>query len=133
MTKEDIIMLAIQTGQAIKNSELMEAYEAASKKYSMDRELQSKISEYNADQEALAQESAKEDANEYITKALSERMEELYAEITHNDNFETFAKLQDEIRALIDEVNSVIMAQVTGHDENEGGCTGNCASCGGCH
>ena len=27
MNKEDIIMLAVQTGQAIKNSELMEKYE----------------------------------------------------------------------------------------------------------
>ena len=133
MTKEDIIMLAVQTGQAIKNSELMEKYDEASEKYSADAVLQAKIREYNADQEALAQESAREEPNEVITKALSERMEELYADITHNENFELFARLQDEIRGLLDEVNGIITAQITGHDEASGGCTGDCSHCGGCH
>ena len=126
-------MLAVQTGQAIKNSELMQKYDEISAAYSADAELQEKVREYNADQEALAQEGAKEEPNEFITKALSERLEELYADITHNENFEAFAKIQDEVRALIDEVNSVIMAQVTGHDESDGGCTGDCSHCGGCH
>ena len=132
MNKEDIIMLAVQTGQAIKNSELMEKYDEISAAYSADTELQEKVREYNADQEALAQESAKEDPNEFIVKALSERIEELYSDITHNNNFEAFAKIQDEVRALIDEVNGVIMAQVTGH-ESSGGCSGDCSHCGGCH
>ena len=41
MNKEDIIMLAVQTGQAIKNSELMEKYDDISAMRGMGQSMSS--------------------------------------------------------------------------------------------
>lgn len=132
MDKEMILDSAKKIGRAIKESELMAAYEAAEKKYAEDAALQDKIREYSVQQQALAEESAKSVPNAFLTESLQRRLSALYEEIVGDEVFAAFSQAQDAVRALLNEVNNTIMAEVTG-EQPEGGCTHDCSTCAGCH
>lgn len=132
MDKEMILDSAKKIGRAIKESELMADYEAAEKKYAGDAALQDKIREYSVQQQALAEESAKSVPNAFLTESLQRRLSALYEEIVGDEVFAAFSQAQDAVRALLNEVNNTIMAEVTG-EQPEGGCTHDCSTCAGCH
>ncbi len=135
MEKEQLLALAAQVGEGIKDTDLFKKYKEAEAGYRGNSELQAKIAEYTVQQQALANENAKPDANAFITEQIQKRINSLYADIMHDDSFEQFMSAQDELRLLMDDVNRAIMSRVNGKEdgEEETGCTGNCASCGGCH
>ncbi len=131
MERKDIIALAASVGQAIKNSDIMAEFEEAGEAYDADEELQSMIREYSTNQEALTRAGADETADEILINALSDRIDELYGEISRNEAFERYSKAQDALSALLNEINSVISERAMG-GVSSGGCSGNCSTCGGC-
>lgn len=132
MERAEIIALAEKVGEAIKESELMKAYEEAEKKYSTDEALQTKIREYSIQQQVLAEETAKNPVNEFLVESIQKRLYALYETITADETFVEFSQKQDAVRGLLTEVNNKIMQVVTGEDPN-GGCTHDCSTCSGCH
>ena len=137
MNNNEILALADRLGSEIRASEVYAAYDSADKKYRADNVLQAMIAEYTVQQEALKVEKAKEDSNETVIRAIKERMDDLYAAIMHSDVFEEFMSAQSALSAFLDDVNRAIMNRVKGiEDDGEevssGGCSGNCAACGGC-
>ena len=132
MERNEIIALAEKVGEAIKESELMNAYEAAEKKYASDEALQTKIREYSVQQQVLAEETAKTPVNEFLVETIQKRLFALYETITKDETFVEFSKTQDDLRGLLTDVNNKIMQVVTGEDPN-GGCTHDCSTCSGCH
>ena len=132
MERTEIIALAEKVGEAIKDSELMKAYEEAEKKYSADEALQTKIREYSIQQQVLAEETAKTPVNEFLIESIQKRLYALYETITADETFVEFSQKQDAVRGLLTEVNNKIMQVVTGEDPN-GGCTHDCSTCSGCH
>jgi cell fate (sporulation/competence/biofilm development) regulator YlbF (YheA/YmcA/DUF963 family) len=132
MERTEIIALAEKVGEAIKESELMKAYEEAEKKYSTDEALQTKIREYSIQQQVLAEETAKTPVNEFLIESIQKRLYALYETITADETFVEFSQKQDAVRGLLTEVNNKIMQVVTGEDPN-GGCTHDCSTCSGCH
>ena len=132
MERTEIIALAEKVGEAIKDSELMKAYEEAEKKYSTDEALQTKIREYSIQQQVLAEETAKTPVNEFLIESIQKRLYALYETITADETFVEFSQKQDAVRGLLTEVNNKIMQVVTGEDPN-GGCTHDCSTCSGCH
>jgi cell fate (sporulation/competence/biofilm development) regulator YlbF (YheA/YmcA/DUF963 family) len=132
MERTEIIALAEKVGEAIKESELMKAYEEAEKKYSTDEALQTKIREYSIQQQVLAEETAKTPVNEFLIESIQKRLYALYETITADETFVEFSQKQDAVRGLLTEVNNKIMQVVTGEDP-KGGCTHDCSTCSGCH
>jgi cell fate (sporulation/competence/biofilm development) regulator YlbF (YheA/YmcA/DUF963 family) len=132
MERTEIIALAEKVGEAIKESELMKAYEEAEKKYSTDEALQTKIREYSIQQQVLAEETAKTPVNEFLIESIQKRLYALYETITADETFVEFSQKQDAVRGLLTEVNNKIMQVVTGEDQS-GGCTHDCSTCSGCH
>ena len=132
MERTEIIAFAEKVGEAIKDSELMKAYEEAEKKYSTDEALQTKIREYSIQQQVLAEETAKNPVNEFLVESIQKRLYALYETITADETFVEFSQKQDAVRGLLTEVNNKIMQVVTGGDPN-GGCTHDCSTCSGCH
>ncbi|MBR3964462.1 MAG: YlbF family regulator [Clostridia bacterium] len=132
MERTEIIAFAEKVGEAIKDSELMKAYEEAEKKYSTDEALQTKIREYSIQQQVLAEETAKNPVNEFLVESIQKRLYALYETITADETFVEFSQKQDAVRGLLTEVNNKIMQVVTGEDPN-GGCTHDCSTCSGCH
>ena len=126
-----IIQMAHYIGKAIKESDEMKEYEAAQAAYAADEELQTKVTEYNVQQKAFADESAKTMPNDFLLGAIRKRLEALADEITKAPAYVAFAEAQDKVTAVLAQVNETIMSEVTGEEPHH--CSHDCSSCGGCH
>lgn len=67
----------------------------------------------------------------------SQAMTELQSQIQAIDDIAALTQAREDFSALIDQVNQVLRFIITGQMEEEsgeeGGCTGSCATCAGCH
>ena len=127
----DIFEMATALGDALKQDEKLVALEAARKNYMEDRKLQALVVEYEVQQTAMQKEASRgEDYDTHLIDMIQNRINELYEAITTNETYQALEKAQDEVNALMNKVNGIITARITGQ---EPGCTHNCATCGGCH
>ena len=127
----DIFEMATALGDALKQDEKLIALEAARKNYMEDRKLQALVVEYEVQQTAMQKEATRgEDYDTHLIDMIQNRINELYEAITTNETYQALEKAQDEVNALMNKVNGIITARITGQ---EPGCTHNCATCGGCH
>ncbi|MBQ3484118.1 MAG: YlbF family regulator [Clostridia bacterium] len=55
------------------------------------------------------------------------------AAVDENELIIQLREAQQKYNDLMDNVNRILRLVVTGETEEEGGCSGNCASCSGCH
>lgn len=129
MTK--IIELAHMLGIEISKSDEMKKLAEAKDAFEADRDLQSKMSEYETDRVLLTQEYSKEEADEKLIADLHARIDELATEITANSLYIAFVSAQSEVNALMNEVNEEIKFCITG--ERPSDCTHDCSTCKGCH
>ncbi len=127
----DIFEMASALGDALKQDEKLVALEAARKNYMEDRKLQALVVEYEVQQTAMQKEASRgEDYDTHLIDMIQNRINELYEAITKNETYLALEKAQDEVNALMNKINGIITARITGQ---EPGCTHNCATCGGCH
>jgi cell fate (sporulation/competence/biofilm development) regulator YlbF (YheA/YmcA/DUF963 family) len=127
----DIFEMATALGDALKQDEKLVALEAARKNYMEDRQLQALVIEYEVQQTAMQKEASRgEDYDTHLIDMIQNRINELYEAITKNETYLALEKAQDEVNALMNKINGIITARITGQ---EPGCTHNCATCGGCH
>ena len=77
--------------------------------------------------------SADMDPNE-LAEA-SREMEEAETRMNENEKIRTLKDYRKDFQTMMDNVNQILRLVITGRidDEQGGGCTGNCSSCGGCH
>lgn len=67
-------------------------------------------------------------------KRLSDEMDEAQERLQMMDDIVALTEARGEFTALINQVNQVLQFIVTGRmDDPNGGCSGSCESCGGCH
>ena len=131
MTK--IIELAHKLGEEIAKSEEIVNLEATKGDFQSDKELQDKMSEYEAQRMLLGQEFSKntDEADQKAIADIRARIEELSKEISANEKYQKFAAAQQAMNALMAEVNAEIKFCITGESPAE--CTHDCSTCKGCH
>ena len=130
MTK--IIELAHSLGEEIAKSEEIKTLNAAKEEFDSDKELQSKMSEYETERLLLCQEYAKPEgeADDIAVANLRARVEELTKEIATSPKYIAFAEAQKAMNDLMAQVNAEIKFCITG--ERPTTCTHDCSTCGGC-
>ena len=126
----DIFEMAAALGDALKQDEKLVALEAARKNYESDRQLQTLVIEYEVQQRAMQKEAVDPNCDTHMIDMIQNRINELYEAITQNETYLALEKAQEEVNALMNKINGIITARITGQ---EPGCTHNCATCGGCH
>ena len=131
MTK--IIELAHALGEEIAKSEEIKNLEAAKAAFQTDAELQSKMSEYEAERMLLGQEFSKnpDEADQKAIADLRARIEQLSAEIGSSEKYRAFLNAQQAMNSLMADVNAEIKYCITGERPSE--CTHDCSTCKGCH
>ena len=128
----DIFELAAQLGDTLKQNEKLMALEAARQAYEADREIQNLVIEYRVQQKALQHQAKQEgEVDTHLVDMIQQRIDELYAQISTNEHYAALEAAQNEVNELMNAVNRTITQHITGSPE--GGCTHNCATCGGCH
>jgi cell fate (sporulation/competence/biofilm development) regulator YmcA (YheA/YmcA/DUF963 family) len=127
----EIFELAAELGKKLKDDARLVRLENARKAYEESEEIVKLSMEYAVQQQAIQNEASKEDRDDAVIEQLQERIEALYNEITALPVYKEFEEAQDAVNELMEAVNNTISTQISG--EEPGGCTHNCATCGGCH
>ena len=127
----EIFELAAALGQKLKEDERLIRLEKAHRAYEEDESVNTLSMEYAVQQQAIQNEAAKEDRDDAAITQIEARIEELYNQITGLAVYRELEEAQEAVNALMEAVNNTISAQISG--EEPGGCTHNCATCGGCH
>ena len=130
MENKEIMELAAQLGDALKNDERLVRLENARKAYENDPVLRKYMVEYEVQQKAMQNEVTKEEKDMHFIEIIQHRIDELYHLIIESPAFVELNEAQEAVNAYMNEVNQTIMSRITGE---EPGCTHNCATCKGCH
>lgn len=132
----EILELAQQLGQKIADSEEIKVFHEMEKIYYEDEEAQRVMQQYEAERAAMTV-KAKEtgmtpESLQLFQQEMKKSMDKLMANATVREYLEAKSNFND----IVKKVNSIIAYCIQGEDQElaaEGGCSGNCSSCGGCH
>ena len=134
----DIIAAARALGAAIQADERYKKVLEQRRINDADKELQELIGEFNMARMSVDNELGKEEGrDEEKIKEFNSTLRRLYGKIMCNDNMIEYNKAKEEFDAVMQRVNAIIELCTEGEDpatcEPATGCTGSCATCGGCH
>lgn len=135
----DIIEAARQLGAAIQADERYKKVMASSKANDSDTALQELISEFNLMRMTIDNEFNKpeEERNEEKIKEFNVSMRQLYGKIMCTDSMMAYSEAKKDFDLVMNKVNAIIEMSMNGEDpmtcEPSEGCSGSCATCGGCH
>ena len=112
--------------------------DAARRANDADQELQNMIGEFNLARLDLNNESAKAETDAARVAELNQRINDLYSQIMASEGMVRYTAAKAECEAMVSYIDAIINTAMNGGDpmtvrEPEGGCTGSCATCGGCH
>lgn len=135
----DIIEAARQLGAAIQADERYKELISKSKSNDEDKQLQELIGEFNIARMTIDNELSKEEGerNEEKIKEFNVTMRQLYGKIMCTDSMMAYSEAKKDFDAVMNKVNAIIEMSIQGEDpatcEPAEGCSGSCATCGGCH
>lgn len=132
----DIIEMTRELGKALQADGRYTAYMLAKKANDNDTVLQALISGFENMRLQLNEELAKDDKDTERIKELDERIKFNYKQIMSNKNMMVFSAAQGSLEALVNNMNQIIIMCANGEDPEtcqlSTGCSGSCATCGGC-
>ena len=132
------IEVARQLGAAIQADERYAAYVNAKKVNDEDEALQQKIGEFNLIRMSLERELSSDEKSDERVKEYNEKLRSLYGEVMSNESMVAFNDAKTAMDELMNDINLILTMCVNGEDPatcdpHAAGCTGSCATCGGCH
>ena len=123
-----IIEKAHELGKMIEASEEMKALKEAEKVQAEDDEAQQLVADFNIKRMDLARKIqggkiTEEEAIKKNNEAFSEMVEK-------SESIKNYVAAKENFDKMVTGINNVINIYITGE---QGGCTHNCSTCGGCH
>ena len=133
----DIIEMTRELGKALQTDDRYIAYMLAKQVNDGDEELQEQIDSFEKMRYDLSMELTKENKDTDKVKELDENIKATYNKIMSNKNMIVFTAAQKSLESLVNNMQQIITMSANGEDpatcEPSTGCTGSCATCGGCH
>lgn len=132
----DIIEMTRELGKALQADDRYTAYMLAKQANDNDTVLQALINGFENMRLQLNEELAKDDKDTDRIKELDEGIKSNYKQIMSNKNMIVFTAAQGSLEALVNNMNQIITMCANGEDPDtcqpSTGCSGSCATCGGC-
>ena len=132
----DVIELTRELGKAIQQDDRYIAYNLAKQVNDEDKELNDDIEKFTKLRIDLTNAMSYEDKDTDLIKQLDEDIKSTYNKIMSNKNMLVFQAAQKSLESLIENINQIISMCANGEDPDtcqpSSGCSGSCASCGGC-
>lgn len=128
---EEILQKAKELGIMIAESGEFEKLKIAEERQLADPEAQKLMMEYANARDALSKKASSPDTTKEEFESIRKDMQAEFEKICANENIKAYLDANEAFSNMINQVNSIIGYFVKGGDE--GGCSGNCSSCGGCH
>ena len=143
MGNNEIITLAKQLGEALKNCEEYKTFCETRDAMRQNIVLKEQLDEFKVQKSVLEVEKEKAEPDEHVVDVLSARLEVLYKQITENPQMKAYSKAGEDLNLLMNAVNMTISSYIGAEEytseadaddeDGEGGCTHNCSTCRGCH
>ena len=133
----DIIEMTRELGKALQNDDRFIAYTLAKQANDKDKELNDDIEKFSKLRQDLTTAMSAEDKDTDLIKQLDEDIKSTYQKIMSNKNMIVFQSAQTALENLVTNINQIISMCANGEDPETcqpptGGCSGSCATCGGC-
>lgn len=112
--------------------------DAARRENDMDEELQGLIGEFNLARLDMNNEASKSEPDNARISELNDKVNSLYTQIMSSEGMVRYNAAKSECESMINHIDAIINTAMNGGDPMtvnapQGGCTGSCATCGGCH
>ncbi|MBE6552202.1 MAG: YlbF family regulator [Ruminococcaceae bacterium] len=137
MEKNNILDVAKELGKLVSESEILVNYVNAKEAYDNDNELHNIIREYTVQQKALENLAADESSNETLEKCIRDRIQVLYDKANESETMKKFDEAEADLNDILASINNIIRESIFERYPElrpaPSSCSGNCASCGGCH
>jgi len=133
-----VIEMARELGKKIQQEESYILLNTAQKAVEDDEALQEKIAEFNMKRYELTQEITKADRDDAKIEELDKVVRELYDAATNHEKILAYNAALDDFNDMFEYVLHIIQMSAAGDDPDtierpeQGGCSGDCSSCGGC-
>ncbi len=128
----DIIEKARELGQMLSECDEFKALKGAEEMQLSDPEAQELMMEYANTREALAKKASDTNITKEELESIQAEAQEAFNKLCTNKNITRYIEANKAFSTLIEQVNAIIAYYVKG-EEQGGGCSGNCSTCGGCH
>ena len=132
----DIIEMTRELGKALQTDDRYIAYMLAKQANDEDKALQEQIDSFEKMRYDLSMEMTKENKDTDKIKELDDNIKATYNKIMSNKNMIVFAVAQKSLEQLVGNIQEIITMSANGEVpatcEPSTGCTGSCATCGGC-
>ena len=123
-----------ELGEALLQSEAYLNMKAAEDKAMANADAAQTMASFLEKRSELHQLMQSDDPDPVAMKRLSDEMDELQDRMQMIDDIVALNDARNEFNSLIGQINQVLQFIVTGNmEEPQGGCTGSCATCPGCH
>lgn len=132
----EIIEKARIFAKELAQDERVVRYNMARQQSDEDEKLQELIGRFNLRRIELNNRLGKEEKDTDRIAELDKEIKSIYDEVMQNENMRAYNTAKTEVDQLMAFVNAILSAGVNGENPDEvdeSACTGNCASCGGCH
>lgn len=134
----DCIDLFKKAAMALQTDPRYLELDAARRENDMDQELQNLIGEFNLARLDLNNETYKSTTDHERVAELNKKVNDLYSQIMASEGMVRYNAAKSECEALINHIDAIINTAMNGGDPMtvnppQSGCTGSCATCGGCH
>ena len=132
----DIIEMTRELGKALQNDDRYIAYSLSKQACDNNEELQKRIASFEDLRSQLNAEIIKDDKDTDRIKELDQSIKSTYQKIMNDRNMVVFTGAQSALESLVSNINQIITLCANGEDpdtcEPSAGCSGSCATCGGC-
>ena len=134
----DIMEMTRELGKALQQDDRYIAYMLAKQANDEDKELQADIAHFEDLRINLGTAMSAEEPDSDRIKELDTELKAVYQKVMKNPKMVVYSGAQQALESLVSNMQQIISMCANGEDPDtckipESGCTGSCATCGGCH
>lgn len=126
----EIIEKTKELGKLLAESEQVKALAAARLAYEQNVEIQDLNGQFNIHKMSIAALSKQDNPDEERIAGHEDKLREIYDKIMSSEVMTDYQTKTQTVEQLIAQINNILNFYISG--ENPQGCTGSCATCGGC-
>ena len=126
----EIIEKTKELGKLLAESEQVKALAAARLAYEQNAEIQDLNGQFNIHKMSIAALSKQDNPDEERIAGHEDKLREIYDKIMSSEVMTDYQTKTQMVEQLIAQINNILNFYISG--ENPQGCTGSCATCGGC-
>ena len=119
-----------ELGELLVASDEYRKVQLAEEAFNNDEEAQAKVAEFNELQQGVQQLMQTPDPDQAAIAAMADRLRNMQAELIERPAIKAMNEAQTAFSEILNQVNQVLRFVITGQVD-DGGCGGNCSSCGG--